>query len=246
MARDSSGSDRRAKVEQLRSRHDRGERGRGYLIVGASVTIGVLIVVAAAYRPIKDNWDQRQFASTPVSEIGAAATVCAEPTTKPASGTQQHEDEGTVIPYADSPPAFGTHWNVWESMERKFYSTGDRPPLAKLVHNMEHGFTILWYDEVAADDSAMLQQVRAIARKYEGTSNQRLKFMAVPWTAEDGEPFPDDAHIALTHWSNGGVGDAATEQQVGVWQYCSEPSGAAVQDFMDLYPYMDSPEPGAV
>lgn len=32
-------------------------------------------------------------------------------------------------------------------------------------------------------------------------------------------------------------------QQVGVWQYCSAPSGAALEAFMEEYPYTDSPEP---
>lgn len=215
-------------------------------MVGASLAVGLLIIGAAAYRPVKDSWDQRQFDSLAVSEIGAEASVCRKPITKPATGTQEHESEGTEIDYEDSPPAFGTHWDVWESMERKFYTTGDRPPVPKLVHNMEHGFTILWYDETAASDPEMLDEIKAIARKYTGTSNHRLKFMAVPWTKSDGKAFPDDTHVALTHWSAGGLGDAATQEQVGVWQYCSEPSGAAVRQFMEQYPYMDSPEPAAV
>ena len=32
---------------------------------------------------------------------------------------------------------------------------------------------------------------------------------------------------------------------MGVWQYCSDVSGAALEDFMLKYPYTDSPEPGA-
>ena len=35
-------------------------------------------------------------------------------------------------------------------------------------------------------------------------------------------------------------------KQVGVWQYCSDVSGAALETFMEDYPYMDSPEPNAV
>ena len=38
--------------------------------------------------------------------------------------------------------------------------------------------------------------------------------------------------------------DAA--KQVGAFQYCSAPSGAALEDFMKKYPYFDSPEPGAM
>ena len=35
----------------------------------------------------------------------------------------------------------------------------------------------------------------------------------------------------------------AADAQVGVWQYCSDVSGAALEDFMLKYPYTDSPEP---
>ena len=35
---------------------------------------------------------------------------------------------------------------------RKFYTSDDRPAVATLVHNLEHGFTLLWYDETIADD----------------------------------------------------------------------------------------------
>ena len=126
------------------------------------------------------------------------------------------------------------------------YTADDRPDLGELVHNLEHGFTMLWYDETAAADEPMMEHIEAIATKYKGTDNLRLKFKAVPWLKADGKPFPEGQHIAFTHWSNGGTGEAATGEQVGVWQYCSEPSGAAIKDFMVKYPYLDSPEPDAV
>ena len=61
-------------------------------------------------------------------------------------------------------------------------------------------------------------------------------------------PFPDGQHIAFTHWSVGGTTNAAagSDKQVGVWQYCSSVSGAALQTYMDDYPFSDSPEPGGM
>ena len=165
--------------------------------------------------------------------------------TKKADGNQQHVPVGTPMTYEDAPPAFGGHWEDWEGMERKFYTTSDRPDLGRLVHNLEHGYAILWYDETAAKDAQMMDDIRGIASKFEGTTDLRDKFKAVPWTSEDGGDFPKGQHIALTHWSIGGAGEADTSKQVGVWQYCSEPSGAAVEEFMKKYPYMDSPEPNA-
>ena len=112
------------------------------------------------------------------------------------------------------------------------------------MHNLEHGYTILWYDETVAgerrDDGRparhRVQEVRA-------PTNLRDKFKAVPWTSEDGDPFPSGQHVAMTHWSVGGVDAGEGGEQVGVFQYCSAPSGEALEEFMKKYPYMDSPEP---
>jgi Protein of unknown function (DUF3105) len=132
-------------------------------------------------------------------------------------------------------------------MARKLYTEGDRPELGTLVHNLEHGYTILWYDQTVADDADQMSELRGIADKFAGTSNYRFKFKAVPWLESDGKAFPDDQHIAFTHWSIGGSDqDVSSAKQVGVWQYCSAVSGDALNDFMLKYPYLDSPEPNSM
>ncbi len=78
------------------------------------------------------------------------------------------------------------------------------------------------------------------------TPTDALAFIAAPWTSDDGEAFPEGQHVAMTHWSAGGAGETDTAQQVGVFQYCSEASGEALQDFMDQYPQQDSPEPNTL
>ena len=61
----------------------------------------------------------------------------------------------------------------------------------------------------------------------------------------DGKPFPDDQHVALTHWSAGGEDDRARASRSGCGSTAPTVSGAALEDFMLEYPYTDSPEPGA-
>ncbi len=116
------------------------------------------------------------------------------------------------------------------------------------MHNLEHGYTILWYDQSIADDDEAVNAIEGIADKFKGSDNFRFKFIAAPWTSEDeaesGE-FPKDQHVAFSHWSAGGNGETDTTKQEGVWQYCSDVSGAALKTFMDDYPYTDSPEPDA-
>jgi hypothetical protein len=239
-------SDRREVVDQIRNKQKGAERRRGYMILGVSAVVAVLIIGAAAFRPLMDRWELRSFEELAVGEIGAAASVCQDVTTKKADGSQDHVQPGTPLEYADAPPAFGQHYDVWDGMERKLYTEGDRPDIGELIHNLEHGYTVIWYDETAADDGETMDTLRGLASKFEGTDNLRKKVKIVPWTQEDGPAFPKGQHIAYTHWSVGGAEAGSTGKQVGVWQYCSEPSGEALETFMLDYPYMDSPEPNAV
>lgn len=239
-------TDRQAVIDSIRSQQSKSENRRGLAIVGVCVLVAVLIVGAAAFKPVKDWYDLRAYSSAALTDIGAAASSCQEVITKKADGNQDHVDVGTPMSYPDAPPAFGTHWNMWDTIDRKLYTASDRPELGELVHNLEHGFTILWYDETIADDEAKMDQLRGIASKLSSTTNLRDKFKAVPWTSEDGKAFPDGQHVAFTHWSVGGVGETDPEKQVGVWQYCSDVSGAALDQFMTDYPYMDSSEPAVL
>ena len=236
-------TDRQAVIDSIRKQQKGSEKRRGLMIVGVCIVIAVLIVGAAAYQPIKNWWELRGFNEMGLAEIGAAADVCQKVETKPAVGSQDHVQPGTPIPVEHAPPAFGTHYDVWDGIERKLYTADDRPDVGELLHNLEHGYTILWYDETIAEDEEQMQMLRGIAQKFTDNDNLRSKFKAVPWTEEDGEAFPEDQHIAFTHWS---VGDGEEGGQKGVWQYCSETSGAALEEFMIDYPYTDSPEPNAL
>jgi hypothetical protein len=240
--------ERQRVVEQMRAQQKRAERRRGQAIVAVCVLVALGIIVAAAWGPVVDHFRTAKYADKPVEQIGAPASSCQKPITKPATGNQQHLPDGSPVSYPDNPPAFGKHYIDPDPMARKFYTAQDRPALGTLVHNEEHGYTILWYDDSVSGDSDQMSQIRAIADKYAGTSDQRDKFKAVPWTADDGKPFPDGQHIALTHWSVGGTENAAAgkPKQVGVWQYCSSVSGAALKTFMLDYPFSDSPEPNGM
>ena len=255
MAKKSSKSDRQAVIDEIRKKQKGSEKRRGYAIVGVCTLVALLIVVAAAYRPVKNWWDLRKFNGIDLASIGAPASVCDKVTTKPADGNQQHVPAPSQVTYSTAPPAFGSHWNEQGQYQAptpfsiKFYNADDRPELEQLVHNLEHGYTILWYDESIADDGDELTVVEGIADKFRSDSdNLRLKFIAAPWTSEDEKEsgkFPDGMHVAFSHWSAGGHGTTDPASQIGAFQYCSQPSGEALKDFMLEYPYTDSPEPDA-
>ncbi|MGA8257760.1 MAG: DUF3105 domain-containing protein [Nocardioides sp.] len=243
----SSKSERQRLIDDAMKKQRGAEKRRTSAIVAVSLLVGLLIVGAAAFQPISNWWDQRQYNDLDLAEIGSPASVCQDVETKDATGVSDHVEQGVSVEYDVAPPAYGAHWNVAgvapAPFTDKFYDADDRPPLEALVHNLEHGYTILWYDDTVAGDDDQLNQVRALAKKFKADDdNFRLKFIAAPWTGEDagGKAFPNDAHVAFSHWK----GDA--EKSTGVWQYCSEVSGEALKTFMKDYPYTDAPEAGAL
>ena len=234
--------DRRAVVEQMRRDQKKAERRRTIVVIAVCVVVALVIVGLAAIPLLKQN----KLTSGDLASIGASekAAGCQPVLKKKATGNQDHKPEGTPITYPDAPPAFGPHYPVTAPFERKFYTASDRPQIEYVVHNLEHGYSLLWYDDTIAKNSDELAVVKAIAKKYEGTKLTD-KFIALPWTAKDGKAFPKGTHVALTHWSAGGDPTDVSKQQ-GIWQYCGKPSGAVVQKFMKDYPYSDSPEPQAM
>lgn len=236
-----SKDNRRAVVERMRRDQQRAEKRRTFTIIAACVLVGLVIIGLGAY-PL---WKQSRVASGDLETLGVAASGadCQKVITEDAEGSNDHREIGTEVVYQDAPPAFGPHFNQTAGFERKFYASGDRPDLEYLVHNLEHGYNMLWYDETIADDADALAVVKGIASKFEGDELSN-KFIAVPWTEEDGKAFPDGAHIALTHWYADPQDPAGSQQ--GIWQYCEAPSGKAVSDFVEEYPYTDSPEPNAI
>ncbi|GAA4075275.1 DUF3105 domain-containing protein [Nocardioides kongjuensis] len=242
-------SERRQVIDDIRRKQKRADKRQGMAIVGVCVAVALIIVGAALYPKVRDMVNDQKWKGKSVAEIGASASVCGKITEKEATGSGEHVPEGQQVDYKDAPPAFGAHWNVAgvapTPIGDRFYTEDSRPELEALVHNLEHGYTILWYDTTANDDSSEISAMRAIAKIMDANdTNQRLKFKVAPWTKADEKEvgkFPKGQHIAFTHWRV----DPDTQKQYGSWQYCSEVSGAALSTFMDKYPFTDAPEPYA-
>ncbi len=242
-----SAAERRARLEQMRAQEKAQSRRRTLLMVTPAVVLAVVVGVMV-FLQFKSAAGGDPSALAKIG-VKASSAGCQDVTTKTAEGNQDHREEGTTIDYASSPPAAGPHWGqfLFGGQVRKFWTAEDRPPVERLVHSLEHGYTILWYDDTVAKDSDQVDQLKDIADVLSGTALED-KFMAAPWTATDvkdrGSDFPEGTHVALTHWSMGGT-QGNPDGQLGVWQYCGEVSGEAVADFMKDYPYSDSPEPRA-
>ena len=118
----------------------------------------------------------------------------------------------------------------------------DRPAVGTLVHNLEHGYTVVWYrDSAPQDQITALQQISKTfsSDDYDPTK----KFIAAPWTEADGAGFPDGKNVVLTRWTPTRPTRANAATQKGVRQACAAVSGQAIKDFMAKYPSKNSPEP---
>jgi hypothetical protein len=205
------------------------------------MVVGLLTAALIPY--IKQQRAEKKIASTPLDKLGVSVSAarCQPVKAKKVDlkiqkdGTY-HVPIGSTVHYPDAPPAFGYHWpNFLQGSEiRKFYTTKDRPPVARLVHSLEHGHTILWYDDTVKPGTTAYKDIQAMADKL-GTSSY---MMSAPWTSADGSAFPGGMHVALTHWTG-------PKNQQGITQYCAAPSGKVVQTFLKDYSRMNAPEPGA-
>ena len=214
----------------MRKKQESAERRRTLFFVAIAVTLGVGLIAAAAipsYLASRDDPSNKDIAAFGVA---AAAAACGEVSTKAATGVADHRPEG-VLSYDTVPPSFGPHRPLPAPFERKFYTAQDRPEIETLVHNLEHGYTVLWYDQTVADDPAQLEVIEGLAERIP-EEPAKTKFVASAWDDAYGA-FPADMHVALSHWG-------AKEGHV---QMCGQVSGEAVNAFMDSYPYTDSPEP---
>ena len=238
MAKKSERASRRAVAEQMRQEQARKERRRSLLILGTCVVVVLGLLGTAVFVYVQDLREENKAKGTPLAELGAttSAAKCSSVTKVKATGNNNHIDPPTSIPYPDAPPASGPHWgNYLQGSEiRNFYTVDDRPEVERLVHSLEHGHTILWYDDTVKPGTDAYKDVQAISKKF----TEEQKFIAAPWTEKDGKSFPSGKHVALTHWTG-------PEDQQGITQYCALPSGAVVAKFKKDYPASNAPEPNA-
>nr|WP_238345328.1 DUF3105 domain-containing protein [Actinopolymorpha cephalotaxi] len=177
-----------------------------------------------------DRRDGKRFPALGVS--AAQAGLSAVRSDRP-SGVNDHRPNGEAIAYRSIPPTSGPHWAQPASFSRKFYDTKDRPDVETLVHNLEHGYTVVWYDDTIAHDPAQVAALRNIAKRNESSEfDNAKKLIVAPWKKGEGA-FPEGEHVALTHWST----------TAGRRQYAESVSGQAIEQFMKKFPAADSPEP---
>jgi len=244
VAKKTADRDRRAKIAEMQRQAKAAERRRTLLIVGTAVVVVALIAGAVGFAILRDP---NRVPSGALTSLGvpASAASCDPITNDKAAGGGNHVGPGTNQPnvtkvkYSTVPPTSGEHFASPQYPSRGFYTVKDRPAMETLVHNLEHGYTVLWYDASAtAEQQATL---RAVADKARSSDAARDKFIVSAWDPSYGA-FPAGKHFALSHWA---ADPQDLSKQSGHRQLCGDVSGEVVQKFIETYPHTMAPEPNA-
>lgn len=205
--------------------------GRRTYVVAAVVAAAV--VAATAGTAIVQAAQDPAARSVSAYGVPAAAAGCQPVITDAAGGLESTIGPGTAAPdvtrapYPTVPPSSGPHTAVPLYPSLPFYGVGDTVRVEQLVHNLAHGYTVLWYDPALPSDQR--DQLSDLATAVRAGSP---KFIAAPWDTSRGR-FAGGAQVALAHW-----GAAA-----GYRQLCRQVSGEAVAAFLAAHPASDSPDP---
>ena len=226
-------SSRRETVEAMRRAQQRKERRKTFLFVGIATVLGLGLVAAAAVPAIMEARNDPKKKAYSTFGVAAAQAGCGEVIDDKTAGENDHASPPEQIKYDTAPPTSGRHYGAPALGTPRFIARGEAPPVEQLVHNLEHGYTILWYDESVK--GTQLEALRGLAER--AAADDKLtqnRFLVVPWDETRGK-FPEGKNIALSHWA----------KESGHRQYCSQVSGEAVQDFIEKFPWSNAPEAGA-
>ena len=157
-------------------------------------------------------------------------TVAVHSATGVTIGPGTSDPHTTHITYSTVPPSSGKYLATPVFPSQSFYTVSDVPAVEKLVHNLEHGYTIVWYDPSLP--AAQQDQLNQIAGKVR--VGGITKFIVAPWDTSRAS-FAGGATVAMTHWG------VAT----GARQLCGAVSGEAIEAFVQAHPASDSPDPDA-
>lgn len=163
----------KSKRQQIREKRRQQQRmTRIIWIAGAVVVVaGIAVLAWIAFRP----------------SIGQAVAVM--------PNSEEHLPDGAVPgPYNSDPPTSGPHYA--SDLPANFYNEADLAGLPEhpegfLVHNLEHGYVIFWYDcqEVPEGQCDNLKgQIQTVMDQFNG-----VKLIAFPWESIE-------VPVAMTSW----------------------------------------------
>jgi hypothetical protein len=237
---------RKARIAEVQKAQKSRERRTVLLIVASCAALVVLLAGVITFGILDARNNQPESVINTVG-VAMAAASCDPVTTDAAAGNADHQGAGTNKPsvkkiaYSTVPPTSGPHFVQPNVDGRQFFTPTDSPAVETLVHNLEHGYTVLWYAPSEATTSAdQLKEIATLANKL---TPSQSKFIVAPLPEGYGT-LPDGKKFALSHWSaTTDATSGAVQSQTGHRMICGSLSGEAVQSFVTSFPRTDAPEP---
>jgi len=198
--------DRRQRIEELRKQQRASERRKNFIFAGAGIIVAVGLILAAvipAYLHDKHQKDKAKQA-TKVLQLkptaAESAAGCDGVHQDPISPSGQHiatAIDYTKEKYGDTeggtqaiPPTGGKHNFVSLGDTTRFYPLSEKPRAERAVHNLEHGYVVVWYDsKLPQTDVGKLQALAQLPNL--------SRLLVVGWWQGD---LPGGKHVALTSW----------------------------------------------
>jgi hypothetical protein len=236
----SSPQSRRDRLASFEAARKKEQRNRTIRLLVICLVLAMALLAYPVYLFIDDY----RARNATIEDIGTsiADAGCDPIVENEATGNQDHVPEGTKVPYPQTPPDSGPHYANPAPFTKHFYAEADRPAVETLVHNLEHGYTVVWYRTNAP--SEQIDDLQRISKTFGSEEYDPAdKFIAAPWSDADGPGFPAGKNIVMARWTADSNDPSNPITQRGVRQACTEVSGAAIKDFMAKYPIAGSPEP---
>jgi hypothetical protein len=111
----------------------------------------------------------------------------------PANANVQSECGG-ADPYSSLPATSGPHWPPNAIANWGVYSTPQ--PETQVIHNLEHGGIVIWYDPEQLDASGIDTLTQYVNSQVSSGISGHFKFILSPWGGQDPLPAP----IVVTAW----------------------------------------------
>lgn len=195
--------DRRARLEDLRRQQRAAERRKNYMFVGGGILVALALIAAAVipayiHDQNKNRKNKTGYQAKPTSAEKAAG--CTGVHNDPISAAAVHvpmpvdyskekygDTKGGTLPI---PPTSGRHNPTTLPDTTQFYPVSIKARPERAVHDLEHGYIVVWFDSKLPADQ--VTQLQALTKQ---ANFSRL--YAVGWWQGD---LPAGKHLVLTAW----------------------------------------------
>ena len=183
-----------SRIDRRRVESFEADGGRPRAVVYGGIVVVAVLLAAGVYLTVFQGGGADQvpgaeptgIESEPLPDRGDQALL-SDVQEFPSEG-RSHVEPGTQVDYGTNPPTSGTHYPDWT--DPGYYE--ETPEAGYLVHSLEHGYVVIYYDPAALTPEAEAS-LRAWAR------NHQERFNAVI-VAPNPNDDPESAYV-LTAWT---------------------------------------------